>query len=141
MELNNEQIGANVAAQLDKLYEKRKKLEMRVKNELTSVNAEITALERLAGLRKKPGKPKGVTKSKEKSTIDYIAIAKSVLEAHEGEALTSSEITQIAINTGLWSNPPKSAKANMGRILSNANTEEAGIWRTDDKKFFIPVSE
>lgn len=141
MELNNEQIGANVAAQLEKLYEKRKKLEERVKNELTSVNTEIAALERLAGIRKRPGKPKGTVKPKEKFAIDYIAIAKSVLEAHEGEALTSSEITQMAIDTGLWSNPPKSAKANMGRTLSNADVEEVGIWRTDDKKFFVPASE
>jgi len=141
-ELTQEQIGANVIAQLDKLREQKAKLEAQTKDRLAAVNAEIAALERLAGLRQKPGKRKGSTgASSPKASEKYIDLAKAVLSAHEGEPMTSSEITQIAVDTSLWANPPKSAKANMGRALKGMDSEDTGIYRTDDDKFFVPTSD
>ncbi len=140
MQLDAQQIGANVMSQLEKLYERRKHLEEKVKTELEAVNAEIVALERLAGLRKRPGKPKG-SKSAEKSTTDYIAVARAVLEAHRGTACTVSEIAQLALATGLWTCPPKLTTANLSRALGKVDPEETNIWQTDDKKFFMPADD
>lgn len=143
MELTQEQIGANVMAQLDKLREQKAKLEAQTKDRLAAVNAEIAALERLAGLRQKPGKRAGssTAASSPKASEKYIDLAKAVLSAHEGEPMTSSEITEIAISTSLWADPPKSAKANMGRALKGMDSEQTGIYRTDDDKFFVPSSD
>lgn len=124
MDLDRQEIGANVIAQLEKLYEQRSKLEAQIRDKLNAVNAEIATLERIAGLRKRPGRQKSdeemtEEKASTKKSSPLIGIAEAVLESHEGEAFSSSQIAQLAVDTGLWTDPPKSFKANMARVLKS----------------------
>jgi hypothetical protein len=132
MQLNAQQIGTNVLEQIDTLKTKKEELELQLKEQIAAVTAELVALERLTGLRGRPGRKKTNSKAD-----PLIGIAKAVLEAHAGDAFTGTEIAQMAIDTGLWANPPKSSKAKMSRALNKVDSEETNIWQTDDKKFFV----
>lgn len=144
MELDVQQIGKNVVTQIETLRQQKEKLESQLREKLAFVNAELIALEKLAGIRKKPGRRSSSDVSRETNTSTseksrtevLIEMATSILGSYVGEAFTSSEITNMVIKTGLWENPPKSAKANMGRALANLPINST-IQKTDDKRFFI----
>lgn len=142
MELNVQQIAENVAARIIELRTQKEKLEAQLKDKLAVVNAQLAELEKLAGIRKRPGKPKGSGKKggEEKKISPLIGFAKQVLEANPEKILSSAEIVEKAIETRVWENPPKSAKANMARVLKNCD-ESSGIYRDSDGDYYLKEND
>ncbi len=136
MELDVQQIAANLAARITELRTQKTKIEEQMKVKLSAVNTELTSLEKLAGVRKAPGKSG-------KAPSPLIAIAKRVLENDSNGVLSSARIVEVAVNHDLWREisgkaPPKSAKANMARVLKVASSDPTtGILVDKDGDYFL----
>jgi hypothetical protein len=138
-----QKIAENIAARIEELDSKKaeeNELHSSNKNEekarhkkvISSVNAELEMINRLAGTVETPSKSNGSKKRKS----PLINIAVGVLKANKDSSFTGSEIAQEAVDSGLWADPPVSYRANMSRVLSNfENYEQSRICLDENSRY------